>query len=42
MAIWLVRAGSHGEYEEKFIQENRIYATWDDLDINLSTLADRH
>jgi len=21
MAIWLIRAGSHGEYEQKFIQE---------------------
>ena len=42
MAIWLVRAGSDGEYEEKFVQENRIYATWDDLDVNLSALDDRH
>ena len=25
MAIWLVRAGSQGEYEQKFIQEKRIY-----------------
>jgi hypothetical protein len=25
MAIWLIRAGSHGEYELKFIQENRVY-----------------
>jgi hypothetical protein len=23
MTIWLIRAGSHGEYEQKFIQENR-------------------
>ena len=35
MAIWLVRAGSHGEYEQKFIQENRVYVTWDGLDVNL-------
>jgi len=24
MAIWIIRAGSHGEYEQKFIQENRV------------------
>ena len=41
MAIWLVRAGSHGEYEQKFLQENRVYVTWDDLDVNLSSLSGR-
>jgi len=42
MAVWLIRAGSHGEYELKFIQEGRIYVTWDDLDVNLAKLADRN
>lgn len=41
MAVWLIRAGSHGEYELKFIQENRVYVTWDDLDVNLANLSDR-
>ena len=41
MAIWLIRAGSHGEYEQKFIQENRVYVTWGDLDVNLIKLAER-
>lgn len=41
MAIWLTRAGSHGEYELKFVQENRIYVTWDDLDIDLAKLSQR-
>jgi restriction system protein len=41
MAIWLIRAGSHGEYEQKFIQEKRVYVTWDGLDVNLAKLADR-
>src|SRR5258706_2725149 len=41
MAIWLNRAGSHGEYEQKFIQENRVYVTWDSLDVDLGKLADR-
>ena len=41
MAIWLIRAGSHGEYEQKFFQENRVYVTWDSLDVNLAKLANR-
>lgn len=41
MAIWLIRAGSHGEYEQKFIQENRVYVTWSGLSVNLSELPDR-
>lgn len=41
MAIWLIRAGSHGEYEQKFIQENRVYVTWDGLDVNLAKLKQR-
>ena len=41
MAIWLIRAGSHGEYEEKFIQEKRVYVTWTELDVNLVNLSDR-
>lgn len=41
MAIWLIRAGSDGEYESKFIQEGRVYVTWDDLDLNLRKLQDR-
>ncbi|MBU1405164.1 MAG: restriction endonuclease [Proteobacteria bacterium] len=41
MAIWLIRAGSHGEYEQKFIQENRVYVTWDGLDVNLAKLTER-
>jgi len=41
MAIWLIRAGAHGEYESKFIQENRVYVTWDGLDEDLARLRDR-
>ncbi len=36
MAIWLIRAGSHGEYEHKFISENRVYVTWDGLNVNVA------
>jgi len=41
MAIWLIRAGSRGEYEQKFIQENRVYLTWDDLDQDLAKMKER-
>lgn len=41
MAIWLIRAGSHGEYEQKFIQEKRVYVTWDRLDVDLVRLKSR-
>ncbi len=41
MAVWLIRAGSHGEYEEKFVQENRVYVTWDGLDVDLAALPQR-
>ena len=41
MAVWLVRGGAHSEYEQKFIQEDRIYVTWDMLDVNLARLKAR-
>ena len=40
MAVWLIRACSHGEYELKFIQENRVYVTWDNLDVDLGERAE--
>ena len=41
MTIWLVRAGAHGEYEEKFLSEKRIYVTWDRLNVNLGSMQER-
>lgn len=41
MAVWLIRAGSHGEYEQKFLAEKRIYVTWERLDVDLSKMADQ-
>lgn len=41
LSIWLFRAGSNGEYENKFISDNRVYLTWDDLDINLKQFSSR-
>jgi len=38
MAIWLARAGSHGEYEQKFVEDKKIYLTWDALSEDISAL----
>lgn len=41
MAIWLVRAGKSGSYENKFLTTSRIYLTWDDLNVNLASLENK-
>ena len=41
MALWLIRAGSNGEYEKKFLDENRIYLTWEGLSQDLGKIQDR-
>lgn len=41
MGVWLIRAGKHGEYEQKFIDEGRVYVTWDGLDVEVASLKDR-
>lgn len=41
MALWLVRAGRHGEHEKKFLEENRIYLTWGGLSHDLAPKQDR-
>jgi restriction system protein len=41
MTLWLIRAGSRGEHEQKFLDEGRVYVAWEELDVNLGGLADR-
>lgn len=41
MSIWLFRAGSNGEYENKFIHDNRVYLTWDDLNVDLNKIESK-
>jgi restriction system protein len=41
MALWLCRAGRHGEHEAKFLEENRIFLTWRGLDRDLSKIVDK-
>jgi restriction system protein len=38
MALWMVRAGSYGEYENKYLKDNRIYCTWDGFNHNLNNI----
>ena len=40
MALGLIRAGKHGEYEQKFLESNPIYFTWDGLKVDLSDAQD--
>ncbi len=41
MAIWVVRGGGRGEHEQKFIQDKRVYVTWDGLSVDLSKMRER-
>lgn len=41
MSIWLFRAGADGEYENKFLNDGRIYLTWDDLNIDLKDFKEK-
>src|SRR5690348_13814519 len=41
MTLWMVRAGKHGEHEQRFIETNRVYATWEGLDRDLSKVDSR-
>ena len=39
--LWLFRAGSLGEYENKFLVDKRIYLTWEDLTVDLRSFDER-
>ncbi len=41
MAIWIFRAGKSGEFENKFLNDGRVYLTWEDLNIDLANYSDR-
>ena len=41
MTLWLIRAGSRGEHEQKFLDQGRVYVCWDGLDVDLSGLSER-
>ncbi len=39
MTLWLNRAGKNGEFESKFLSDNRIYLTWDGFDVDLNKIV---
>ncbi len=41
MTVWLFRAGKQGEFENKFLDDERVYLTWDDLNINLEQIESK-
>jgi len=41
MTLWLIRAGSRGEHEQKFLDEGRVYVSWHGLDVDMGALPDR-
>lgn len=41
MALWLFRAGRYGEYEDKFLNDEKVYLTWDELDVDLRSIESR-
>lgn len=40
MALWLVRTGRHGEFAQRFLDDNRIYLTWSGLKHDLGKLTE--
>lgn len=40
MSLWLVRAGRYGEHESKFIDDSKVYLTWDNLPEDMSAIPD--
>src|SRR5713101_7195510 len=41
MALWMNRAGGRGEWEQNFLQDQRIYLQWTEIDKNLSTIGEK-
>jgi restriction system protein len=41
MTLWLIRAGSRGEHEQKFLDEGKVYLTWGGFNADISPLSDR-
>ena len=42
MALWISRAGSHGEHEKHFLEEGRVYLTWDGLKYDLNNYSTKN
>ena len=42
MALWLLRTGSHNEFEKRFMEEDRVYLCWNGLNRNLNEVASQN
>ncbi len=40
-ALWLTRAGGSGEFESRFLDDGRVYLTWEDLRESLAEVSSR-
>ena len=41
MAIWLCRAGRYGQYEARFLEDNKIFYTFEEIGVSLSSFGSR-
>lgn len=41
MALWLIRAGRHGQGEQRFLDDDRVYLQWGGIDVDLRKVGDR-
>jgi restriction system protein len=41
MAVWLIRAGSQGQFEQIFLNEKRVNVIWNGLNQNLANWTPR-
>ena len=41
MSIWVVRGGKFGEYENRFLQESKVYLTRDGFKTDLNKIAEQ-
>lgn len=41
MSVWLCRAGRYGEHEARFLEENKIFYTFDEIGVSLASFGSR-
>lgn len=41
MALWMNRAGSRGEWEQNFLQDQRVYLQWEEIGQDLGLITDK-
>lgn len=41
MSVWLCRAGRYGQYEARFLEENKIFYTFEEIGVPLSSFGSR-